>query len=225
MRTEKNHVRSAPRSGRRQDGVATRRLLLETAAMVFADYGWSATTSKAICARARTPTASVNYHFGGKEALYAEVLAEAGRQLTAFDSVLRAAQASGGSKEKLRSITIDLIRFSIGISSTPGFRVLLREVLSPSRVLSAAVPKVFRVNVKLLLAVMGGALEQPPGHPTVRRALLFVLLPCSSMALIPKEIFGRSFDPVPKDVSGVTEDFVCYAMAGLEALAQAHRQK
>ena len=57
----------------RRDGVETRAQLLTAAADVFADRGYSEALVADICERAGANVAAINYHFGGKEALYVEV--------------------------------------------------------------------------------------------------------------------------------------------------------
>ncbi len=54
----------------RIDGQETRQRLLEAASIVFAQKGFWETTNADICKEAQVNTASVNYHFGGKEELY-----------------------------------------------------------------------------------------------------------------------------------------------------------
>ena len=69
----------------REDGVQTRQRLLEIAGQIFAQRGYARTTSKEICKRAGANIAAVNYHFGGKEGLYAAVLEEAHARLVSID--------------------------------------------------------------------------------------------------------------------------------------------
>lgn len=57
-----------------QQEQGTRERLLEAAAEVFAEHGYEAATVREICRRAGANVAAVNYHFGGKEMLYASML-------------------------------------------------------------------------------------------------------------------------------------------------------
>lgn len=56
------------------DAPATRQRLIEAAAQVFADHGFEGASVRDICARAEANVAAINYHFGGKEELAAEVM-------------------------------------------------------------------------------------------------------------------------------------------------------
>ena len=53
----------------------TRERLLDAAERLFAEHGFDATSTRAITSGAGTNLASVNYHFGSKEALLSAVLA------------------------------------------------------------------------------------------------------------------------------------------------------
>jgi len=57
----------------RRDGKETQEQVLEAALEVFARKGYRETTVAEICRAAGANVAAVNYHFGGKEQLYAEV--------------------------------------------------------------------------------------------------------------------------------------------------------
>lgn len=52
----------------------TRQRLIDAAAELFAANGFAATSVREICTRAEANVAAINYHFGGKDQLLAEVL-------------------------------------------------------------------------------------------------------------------------------------------------------
>jgi AcrR family transcriptional regulator len=60
----------------------TRERILKAAERLFADRGYEETSIRGIVAKARVNQAAINYHFGGKDGLYREVLRAAFRALT-----------------------------------------------------------------------------------------------------------------------------------------------
>ena len=60
----------------------TRERILKAAERLFAERGYDGTSIRAIVAKARVNQAAINYHFGGKDGLYREVLRAAFRAMT-----------------------------------------------------------------------------------------------------------------------------------------------
>ena len=60
----------------------TRDRIIKAAERLFAEHGYDGTSIRAIVAKARVNQAAINYHFGGKDGLYREVLRTAFRALT-----------------------------------------------------------------------------------------------------------------------------------------------
>ena len=84
--------------------VDTKERILDVAEHLFADFGFATTSLRDITSEAGVNLASVNYHFGSKEALLAAVLARRfapmnERRLQRLDEVERAAGASGPALE------------------------------------------------------------------------------------------------------------------------------
>jgi len=74
----------------RKDGIDTRERILKAASEVFAKKGYRNTTVAEIYRRAGSNVASVNYHFGSKDALYVVVWRNA------FEEALKAYLPDGG---------------------------------------------------------------------------------------------------------------------------------
>lgn len=122
----------------RKDGVQTRQRLLEAACKVFADKGYQDSSLADICQRADANIAAVNYHFGGKEALYAEVW----RHI--FETFMAAYPTDGGlpadapPEQRLYVRVLALLHrpFDDGRLGQ-GFQLALREMVSPTEVFAA----------------------------------------------------------------------------------------
>jgi AcrR family transcriptional regulator len=120
----------------RKDGVRTKERILTVACEVFAEKGYHDATVEEICKRAETNIAAVNYHFGSKEQLYAEVWRHA------FDLANKAYPLEGGlgpdaqPEERLRGTIYSVV----GRTVNPGRvgdagKLLLRELVNPTDVL------------------------------------------------------------------------------------------
>jgi AcrR family transcriptional regulator len=68
----------APARAPSRSAELTRRALIDAATSVFAEHGYAGGSVRLITEKAKANQAAINYHFGGKEGLYREVLAAAG---------------------------------------------------------------------------------------------------------------------------------------------------
>jgi TetR/AcrR family transcriptional regulator, regulator of cefoperazone and chloramphenicol sensitivity len=207
----------------RPDGAATRQHLLDTAGQVFAERGFADATSKEICERAGTPMASVNYHFGSRDALYEAALVEAHRHVVGLDELEALTAGLSDPREKLRAVLYRFVDLSTSVGTPWGFLVMLREVLSPSAAVPALIEKAMRPKAAFLLGLIGEVLVLNPKAPAVQRAVMFVVLPCVAMMVAPKQMQAALLPAVMKDKDALAEDFVRFVMAGLDALAITHR--
>ena len=207
----------------RPDGAATRQHLLDIAGQVFAARGFADATSKEICERAGTPMASVNYHFGSREALYEAALVEAHRQVVSLDELSALTEAPGDPRDKLRAVISRFVGLSAGSGAPWGFMLMLREVLSPSPAMPALIEKAVRPKATVLLGLIGEVLQLNPHEPAVQRALMFSVLPCIALMIAPRQVQAALLPAVGKDKNALVEDFTRFVMAGLDALAAAHR--
>ena len=207
----------APRA-ERTDGAATRQHLLQTAGQVFAERGFAGGTSKAICERAGTPLASVNYHFGSREALYEAVLIEAHRQIVGLDEMQAFARSLPGARARLRAILGHLAGIASRADTPWGFRVMLREVMTPSAAMPALADKAIRPKAALMLALVGDLMQRPSSDPVVQRGVMFAILPCIAMVVAPRQIATMLLPDAQRDPMALVSAYVDFTLAGLDAL-------
>ncbi len=118
---------------KRSDGQNTRAKLLEAAAEVFAKKGYRDTTVTDICKAACTNVASVNYYFGSKEQLYAEVWRRAFEQAQAVYPFRGGLDDTAPVEERLGTLVRSFVnqmldRGKLGCSG----QILLMEIAHPT---------------------------------------------------------------------------------------------
>jgi AcrR family transcriptional regulator len=119
--------------GKRSDGQNTRAKLLEAAAEVFARKGYRDTTVTDICKAANTNVASVNYYFGSKEHLYAEVWREAFDQAEAVYPIRGGLDETAPVEERLHALVKSFVNKMLdqGKLGWSG-QILLMELVHPT---------------------------------------------------------------------------------------------
>lgn len=207
----------------RADGQETKRALLEAAGPVFAQKGYARATGKEICALAGADPAAVNYHFGGKDALYQAVLVEAHRQLVGVDELQAIATQPGSAAARLEGLLRLLVgRMQAGTQSW-GLRVLVHEILAPSEQAPPAVRKAVLPKARIIFGLVAGVLELPPDHPAVQRAVAMVMLPCIMLLVMPAPVRQIVLPAIAKDPPALFDDMLAYALAGLGAIRRRYR--
>ncbi len=113
----------------------TRQRLLDAAEWLFIEKGYEAMSLRHITTRAGANLAAVNYHFGGKEALIQELLAQRLNRLNQERLQLLSASESLGAETLdataiLGMLFVPAFRLSHGNASGPAFMRLLGRVYS-----------------------------------------------------------------------------------------------
>src|SRR5471032_560820 len=157
----------------------TRRQLLEAAGEVFAEVGFRDATVREICRRAGANIAAINYHFGDKETLYAEVLSYShGKTLEKFPPLLGVAENAPPEK-KLRAFVQSLLLriFDTGPTSWHG-KLMSREMIEPSSALDSLVEERMRPMAGQLAKIVAEILDCPLNDERVRLCSLSVVSQC-----------------------------------------------
>jgi len=203
----------------RTDGEATRKRILETAGKLFAESGFSDTSSKTIAAQAGADLASINYHFSGRGGLYQAVLAEAHRRLISVEALQEFKAADLPARDKLRK-TIEGL--AAGAASHQGWhaRVLGREILSPTSHLTALRQNEILPKLRVIISILSEITSIPADDPALTRCAMSIAAPCVMLLVV-----GRSLPAIPGQILGKSsEELVShlyhFAIGGLEAIAR-----
>ena len=206
------------RSAPRRDGLSTRGVVLEAAGRVFAELGYEKATNREICGRAGVNGAAINYYFGGKEALYEEVLVEAHRQLVSMEELGAAMNAGSDPRDKLRAfieLAVSAARKAPELWALP---VLLREVASPSSNLPAPLVNSMLPKLNMVRSLVCEVTGLEPDAEKASHAAAMLLLPCMFLVLFPEKIQTILLPDFMERPEALIESMVSYVMGGLSAL-------
>lgn len=146
----------------------TRNKLIDSAGQVFADSGFHGATVREICARAGVNIALINYYFGDKLELYAEVLRQSigASQDGLFEKAL---QSAAPPEDALREMILAMVH-RIYRADRPGwhFRIMVHELAQPTPAMAAVIDDTMRPVYKRVCGLIGAILELPPDHAKAR---------------------------------------------------------
>lgn len=114
----------------REDGAETKARLIECAGILIARKGYDRTTGKEICAMAGANPASVNYHFGGRQGLYAAVLQEVQRYIVSLKEIKDIDGLSISPRDKLKKV-LDAFIHDVLFSKSWQVKVWVRCLVDP----------------------------------------------------------------------------------------------
>jgi AcrR family transcriptional regulator len=158
---------------------ATRQQLLEAAGAVFAETGFRAATVREICRRAGANIAAVNYHFGDKETLYAEVLRHSQQKALEKHPLLLDVSPNAAPEKRLRAFVQSLLLriFDSGPIAWHG-KLMSREMIEPTAALDSMVEERIRPMAEHLRQIVAEILDCPVTDERARRCSLSVVSQC-----------------------------------------------
>ena len=159
-----------------KDAVRTRILL--KAGEIFAFRGFQNTTIRDICQRAEVNVAAVNYYFGDKERLYIDAVKHA-RALIADQWPLPEWTSNTTSEQKLLMfVQTFLQRLLCTDTASWRMRLILREVMEPSRACEELVQESFQPFFDVLLGVIRELVPEETPQYRVHQFGLSVISQC-----------------------------------------------
>jgi AcrR family transcriptional regulator len=208
---------------RKSAGPATSAQLVAAAAEVFAAAGFRGATVRDICRQAGANVAAVNYHFGGKEGLYEEVLRCGLRQALNLFPANRGTAGGAPVEQRLRGfIRSFLERFlATGPDACHG-RLLMREMVDPTPALDAVVAKEIRTWMEhlggMVAEVLGDGATASQVQLCTASVVGQVVFYHHCRPVIPRAFPG--LEGVLGDVEALSGHILRFSMAGLRQEAR-----
>lgn len=205
----------------------TRMALLHAAGEVFASVGFRAATVREICRLAGANVAAVNYHFGDKEKLYAEVWRYSHRcALEKYPTDYGA--GSGATPEDLLAAYIRsfLLRiFDTGSHAWFG-KLISREMIEPTGALDQLVREEIKPQMLHLGRIIAGLLGPVP-HDTVELCAISVVSQCvfyhHCFPAISRLMPHRKF--APADIALLADHITHFSVAALHGIKMSSRSR
>lgn len=204
----------------------TRNRVLEAATRLFAERGFNHTTVRQICRAANANLASVNYHFGGKEGLYREILGAAIEAMRRTNEQGIQAGEGGTAEERLRAHIRVFLRRILGQGlNARVHQILLRETVEPTPALDLVVERGIVPRFRYLSELAAEMVGREPDDPRVARAVGSIHALCAAYQPNPFATRLRAHLPSlrrvagePEEIDALAEEIADFALGGLRAM-------
>ncbi|MGH7965230.1 MAG: CerR family C-terminal domain-containing protein [Candidatus Binatia bacterium] len=201
----------------------TRQRLLEAAGEVFAEHGFRAATVRDICQRANVNIAAVNYHFGDKERLYAEVLRYAHHCCLEKYPPDFGLQRDASAEQRLHAFVRSfLLRiFDEGRLAWYG-QLMSHEMIEPTAALDALVETEIRPGAEQLQSIVRVLLGRRVNAEQVRLCAMSIVSQCLHYHHA-RPVITRLFPQQRyelKDIERLADHITHFSLAALTRLAE-----
>jgi AcrR family transcriptional regulator len=201
----------------------TREQLIEAAAEVFARAGFRAATVREICQKAGANIAAVNYHFGDKETLYAEVLSHAlHRARQKYPPDLGLGPKATPEERLLAFVRSFLLRIFDDSPHAHHAKLMAREMVEPTTALDRLVREEIGPMARTLTEIIRSLLGRAATNAQVRRC---------SMSVVSQVLFYHHCRPVvtrlfpdmrfkPKEIEELARHITHFSLGALKSHAK-----
>ena len=196
-------------------GKATRERLVKVATRLFAKSGFEGVSVRDIVKEAGANLGAVTYHFGGKEALFAEVLTR--KTLVLLREGEELVKSSLPPDEKLRAL---LERFAMHIMhEDPGFKVFVAEMMAGGARLPKATIEALEWRNRVFTEIVQEGVQKGIFRPFNGETLSWFYFGMMSPFILYPLLTGRKGrdNPYPREyVKAVVDEAVNVFMNGLK---------
>lgn len=210
---------------KRSDGIKTKDRILKAASEIFAEKGYHDATVEDICRHAETNVAAINYHFGSKDQLYAQVWRDA------FNMAMAAYPPEGGLdpeasvEQRLRGSIYGMV----GRNINPGRighagKLLLREMVNPTDVIQDVKRDAIQPLHNRMCRIMGQLLGPQAGQEQILLCAMSVVHQCLMLGVrlfsggIPPEM--KLNMPTERLLETMADHITRFSLAGVSAIRE-----
>jgi AcrR family transcriptional regulator len=202
----------------------TRLRLIEAASDIFIEQGFRAAKIRDIVERARTNLAAINYHFGGKEGLYAAVIQH--NAALAIEDMSPAVSAPGTPEAQLRMyIRTFLKRLLDDNIQSRMSKLIAQEVVEPTAAFDLVLDQFAIPLHKTLNGIVRAFLGPDAGEESVRRSSMSIIGQCLYYQKARRAVqrLDPDFSYSPAGIERLADHITEFSLGGLRALTQKHR--
>lgn len=171
----------------REDGEATRRQILGTAVRLFAEHGYTDTTSKMICREAGVNIAAVNYYFGSRDDLYRAVLNEVHEHIVNEREMAVITSADLPVETKLERV-LDAYIDTVFDGQSWYARIWAHELISPSPLGGLAFLAGTLSKERSIGALLSELTGIPRDDPALQSCIITVMAPYLLMLCVQRDM-------------------------------------
>ena len=205
---------------KRKDGIERKAQLLEAAIKVFAEKGFRDTTILDICDEAESNVASVNYYFGSKEDLYAEVWKTSHQKTLEKYPPDYGTNSDASPQERLKAFIRSLLHkiLDSGQLGSAG-KILMMELTNPTE----AIELVRRDSLEPIRKRMRGTMLELLGPDVPEQKRIFcvqsTINQCFGLGLR-KGVLPPPLEEMKKQdlLEELVEHITLFSLAGIEAV-------
>jgi TetR/AcrR family transcriptional regulator, regulator of cefoperazone and chloramphenicol sensitivity len=200
---------------------STRERLLEAAGEVFAERGFREATIREICRRAGANIASINYHFGGKERLYSDVIRYVDDAAMVRNPHVPPGPEQRTVEERLEWFVIQFMK-KVFDTGRPAWheRLMAREMVEPTFALDELIDRNIKPRSIVLQAIVRDVLGPKATDEQVQRGAASVVGQClfywHCRPMIARLMPHVGFKP--ENVQALAAHISAFAIGGLEEM-------
>ena len=201
----------------------TRLRLIEAASDIFIEQGFKAAKIRDIVERAKTNLAAINYHFGGKEGLYAAVI-QHNAALAIEDMSPATREASTPEAQLQMYIRTFLKRLLDDNIQSRMSKLIAHEVVEPTAAFDLVLDQFAIPLHKTLNGIVRAILGPDANEESVRRSSMSIIGQCLYYQKARRAVqrIDPDFSYNPASIERLADHITEFSLGGLRALARKH---